>query len=820
MAEVSCRRLFLRCVGGLYVAAFTSFWLQLPGLVGDDGLLPARASWPPPRPFSSHPSLLSFAPSADAVELLLEALALGGVLGGMAALAGLHHAALFAALFLSYLSLFASCQPWLSFQWDLFLLETGAATVLYAPWRALATREEAGGAAHPFAWVLRAQWVKFMLCSGVAKVSANCPTWKHLTALEFHFASTCLPTAEAWYLHSLPPPLLRAGVAYMFVCELVAPWLLLLPITAARRVGVVVQLPLQIAIMYSGNYNWFNLHTAALLLPAWERDVRLAPRRAPPHPLAAPLAAWERAWASAAAASLAAAAAWASLAAAAWHLFTLELRAADGFLAALRTPDALVLRSRVDAPLVAAILAAARSPRAVAYLYSLTAIAAVGYALDAGAAAPFPSSRLPATASPPPPLLPSPSFFATAPSPPSSFHTHTHTPPPHSPSLPHSSPGVSVPAEPAPPPRLLRRASRGALFLSRLALAAASLVYLGVTLLPLDTLPPRPATPLATLIPPHLGLRAATTAAAAALRPFHASNAYGLFRRMTGVGAVPAAANSSAWGWGGLPPSVVAVPAVVIEGEDADGAWVEVPLRYAPSREARPPRRTAPHQPRLDWQMWFAALGSYHAHPWLLHLLYKLLLPNATASAALRLLDADAFPFAAAPPRRVRASLYHYDFTRLPSPWAARLPHAAAVRGECVAAWRAATGWGGGGAPCDHWWVRRRVGEYVPPLTRQALLEAVVRRHGWPEAPPPPRRADGACAAGAAAWACRAVVEVVRRGEPLRRYVGVELRLPRLGPSPWFVDGPLLIIVAAVLLPLAVGGAWSKLCRRRYRTGV
>jgi len=35
---------------------------------------------------------------------------------------------------------------------------------------------------------------------------------------------------------------------------------------------------------------------------------------------------------------------------------------------------------------------------------------------------------------------------------------------------------------------------------------------------------------------------------------------------------------------------------------------------------------SAPHQPRLDWQMWFAALGHYKNNPWLVHLVYKLLI--------------------------------------------------------------------------------------------------------------------------------------------------------------------------------------------------
>ena len=34
----------------------------------------------------------------------------------------------------------------------------------------------------------------------------------------------------------------------------------------------------------------------------------------------------------------------------------------------------------------------------------------------------------------------------------------------------------------------------------------------------------------------------------------------------------------------------------------------------------------APHQPRLDWQMWFAALGSYQHDPWIIHLMYRLLI--------------------------------------------------------------------------------------------------------------------------------------------------------------------------------------------------
>lgn len=67
----------------------------------------------------------------------------------------------------------------------------------------------------------------------------------------------------------------------------------------------------------------------------------------------------------------------------------------------------------------------------------------------------------------------------------------------------------------------------------------------------------------------------------------------------------------------------------------------------------------APHQPRLDWQMWFAALGNYQNNPWFLNLIYRLL----TGQKEVLDLMADN-PFPEAPPKYMRATLYHYHFTK------------------------------------------------------------------------------------------------------------------------------------------------------------
>jgi hypothetical protein len=98
----------------------------------------------------------------------------------------------------------------------------------------------------------------------------------------------------------------------------------------------------------------------------------------------------------------------------------------------------------------------------------------------------------------------------------------------------------------------------------------------------------------------------------------------------------------------------------------------------------------APHQPRLDWQMWFAALGRYEENGWFQNFCARLL---EGSPDVLRLLARD--PFDGRPPKYLRAELYHYHFARL----------ATASRSNS-----------GEGCPrC--WWSRERLGDYSPVMT-------------------------------------------------------------------------------------------------------
>ena len=117
--------------------------------------------------------------------------------------------------------------------------------------------------------------------------------------------------------------------------------------------------------------------------------------------------------------------------------------------------------------------------------------------------------------------------------------------------------------------------------------------------------------------------------------PLRSVNGYGLFRVMT-----------------------TERPEIVIEGS-ADGVtWTEYSFPWKAGDPARAPGFVQPHMPRLDWQMWFAALDPQrHAH-WLFALVDRLLENDPTALALL-----DANPFPGEPPGYIRLALYRYRFT-------------------------------------------------------------------------------------------------------------------------------------------------------------
>jgi predicted DCC family thiol-disulfide oxidoreductase YuxK len=96
---------------------------------------------------------------------------------------------------------------------------------------------------------------------------------------------------------------------------------------------------------------------------------------------------------------------------------------------------------------------------------------------------------------------------------------------------------------------------------------------------------------------------------------------------------------------------------IVIEGSDDGTDWREYEFPYKPGDVARAPRWNIPHQPRLDWQMWFAALDDPRRLRWFPRFLERILQNEPSVMALL-----EKNPFPEKPPIFVRARFYDYTF--------------------------------------------------------------------------------------------------------------------------------------------------------------
>jgi hypothetical protein len=97
---------------------------------------------------------------------------------------------------------------------------------------------------------------------------------------------------------------------------------------------------------------------------------------------------------------------------------------------------------------------------------------------------------------------------------------------------------------------------------------------------------------------------------------------------------------------------------IVLEGSMDGIQWLPYEFKWKPGDVKSAPGWCAPHQPRLDWQMWFAALESPRDNPWFLGLIVRLLQGSRDVTGLLA-----QNPFPDKPPHYIRAMFYRYRFT-------------------------------------------------------------------------------------------------------------------------------------------------------------
>jgi predicted DCC family thiol-disulfide oxidoreductase YuxK len=271
--------LFLRLFGLIYATAFVSFGVQAQGLIGSHGILPVAdlvnaiaARYGPERFF-----LMPMVFWLNASDLAIAAVCWAGAgLSLLLVFNLLPRLSLF-LLYVLYLSLSYGGQTFMSFQWEMFLLDTGFIALLLS------------FAQTPGIWLLRWLLFRFLFMSGVVKLLSGDPNWWNLSALSYHFLTQPLPTPLAWYAAHLPSSLLKFATGCTFFIELILPFLIFFP-RRLRFFAAFGILLLQVCISLTGNYNWFNLQTMLLCLLLLDdaalhhvlprRLVRLLPPRA------------------------------------------------------------------------------------------------------------------------------------------------------------------------------------------------------------------------------------------------------------------------------------------------------------------------------------------------------------------------------------------------------------------------------------------------------------------------------------------------------------------------------------------------------------
>lgn len=605
------RNIYLWSVAVIYLFAFASLYVQFPGLYGKDGILPARkvlryTDKPLLEQLEDTPTLLVLSPYIGLdTEQGMEFLCLLGVLISFSAVLveSLRGSIVFLILWCLYYSLYQVGQVFLYFQWDSLLLETGFLTVLVAPltffrWRSTTTKYHD----QITFWLVRWLLFRLMFASGVVKLTSRCPTWWGLTALTYHFESQCIPTPAAWFFHQLPVWFQKLSVVITYIIEIPIPLLFFAPIRRLRLFAFYTQVLLQLMIITTGNYNFFNLLTITLSFSLLDDEhVNFWLRRS------------KRKQSSSS---------WLEFL---WNLFVVLVELTVYALLVYCTCFYFSLEIDWEKKRI-------ESKTAFTYHEFIQWLKTIIV----------------------------PTIWVGV---------------------------LSLTWEIV--VAMLRCAFvRGFLWklwttLQWAIFATAAAGMFAISLVPYTYLE----------YEANSNIWPAVNKMYTAVDRYQLVNSYGLFRRMTGVGGRPE---------------------VIVEGSYDQQTWMEIEFMYKPGNISAAPTVLIPHQPRLDWQMWFAALAHHSHSPWFTSFVLRLLQGKKEVIRLVQVDEAN-YPFSSEPPVYIRAQLYKYWYTNADDT----------------------------GAMPKQWWRRHRVEEFYPTVfLGDPKFDAMLNEYGFKDKETLKRSAD------------------------------------------------------------------------------
>jgi len=252
------RWLFERCLAVIFLIAFVVTLNQFVPLVGERGLLPA-VRMVREVPLRYVPGIFYWFPADRAfrvcawIGVVLSLVALSGIAQRAGALPA---AAVWAALYVLYLSFINAGQTFYGFGWESLLVEVGFFTIFAgasftAPHQLLN-------------WIYRWTLFRLMFGAGLIKIRGDA-CWRDLSCLDYFFETQPMPNPLSWYMHHLPRPLLHGGVAFNHFVELIVPFGFFLPQPYAGTAGIFT-IAFQLILIVGGNLSWLNWLTVVLAI--------------------------------------------------------------------------------------------------------------------------------------------------------------------------------------------------------------------------------------------------------------------------------------------------------------------------------------------------------------------------------------------------------------------------------------------------------------------------------------------------------------------------------------------------------------------------
>jgi lipase maturation factor 1 len=260
------RWLFLRALGFIYFSAFFSLVFQIRGLIGPNGILPAKEYLQTVAHSFGHSQGLWVAPTLlwiGSGPHMLIALCWVGMGASVLLALNLWPRGMLALCFACFLSFVSAAQDFSGYQSDGMLLEAGFISLFFAP---PGIRPRLGVASPPSRaslFLLQWEWFRIYLESGVAKIIAGDPEWRNFTAMDEYYQNGPLPTWIGWYVQHLPHWFHASTVFATLALELVLVGMLFLP-RRWRIACFFIVTPWQIGVILTANYTFLNYLVLAL----------------------------------------------------------------------------------------------------------------------------------------------------------------------------------------------------------------------------------------------------------------------------------------------------------------------------------------------------------------------------------------------------------------------------------------------------------------------------------------------------------------------------------------------------------------------------